>query len=251
MKKRSKMKKLFAFFLMFLMLLSTVCIKTQTVEAAAKAKKVSLKSAAGSVSIGKTTKIKVKNAAKGTRIKYKSNKKSVAKVSKKGIVTGVKAGTAKIAVTVKKGSFSKKLTYKVTVKKPALSASRMSVGVGRSVALSVRNAPAKAKYKWSSSNSNIVSVNNGTVTGKRVGSAVVKVKVTVRKKVSYTLSCMVSVTAIPKKTYTVKFYSNGGSSVPSQVVESGQKATKPQNPIKSGYTFVGWYTNSKIGRAHV
>lgn len=250
MKKRSKMKKLFAFFLMFLMLLSTVCIKTQTVEAAAKAKKVSLKSAAGSVSIGKTTKIKVKNAAKGTRIKYKSNKKSVAKVSKKGIVTGVKAGTAKIAVTVKKGSFSKKLTYKVTVKKPALSASRMSVGVGRSVALSVRNAPAKAKYKWSSSNSNIVSVNNGTVTGKRVGSAVVKVKVTVRKKVSYTLSCMVSVTAIPKKTYTVKFYSNGGSSVPSQVVESGQKATKPQNPIKSGYTFVGWYTNSRLTSAY-
>lgn len=247
--KRLKMKKLFAFLLTFVMLLSTVCINTQTVEAAGKSKKISLKTNAGSVSIGGTTKIKVKNA-KGAKITYKSNKKSVAKVNKKGKVTGVKSGTAKITVKVKKGSTSKKFTYKVAVNKPTFLFSKTSVGVGRSTTLTIRNMPSKAKYKWSSSNSNVAAVSNGTVTGKSVGTAVIKAKVTVKKKVSYTLSCSVSVTAVPKKTYTVKFNSNGGSSVPSQIVESGQKVSKPADPIRTGYTFVGWYTNSRLTSAY-
>lgn len=44
-------------------------------------------------------------------------------------------------------------------------------------------------------------------------------------------------------TYTVTFNSNGGSAVPSQTVISGTQATKPVDPIKSGYTFGGWFTD--------
>ena len=45
-------------------------------------------------------------------------------------------------------------------------------------------------------------------------------------------------------TYTVTFNSNGGSSVASQTVNGGGKATQPSNPTRSGYTFAGWYNGS-------
>ena len=45
------------------------------------------------------------------------------------------------------------------------------------------------------------------------------------------------------KTYTVSFNTNGGSSVSSQSVSSGNKAIKPADPTKSGYDFDGWYTD--------
>ncbi len=45
---------------------------------------------------------------------------------------------------------------------------------------------------------------------------------------------------VTPKTYTVTFDSNGGSSVASQTVKEGEKATKPADPTKTGYTFGGW-----------
>ena len=41
--------------------------------------------------------------------------------------------------------------------------------------------------------------------------------------------------------YTVTFDSNGGSAVDAQTVEYGQKATKPADPTKEGWRFLGWY----------
>ena len=40
---------------------------------------------------------------------------------------------------------------------------------------------------------------------------------------------------------TVTFDSAGGSEVASQTVAKGEKATKPADPTRSGYTFDGWY----------
>ena len=48
------------------------------------------------------------------------------------------------------------------------------------------------------------------------------------------------------KKYTVTFKLNGGKGVPTkQTVKSGSTVSIPANPSKSGYTFLGWYTNSK------
>lgn len=44
--------------------------------------------------------------------------------------------------------------------------------------------------------------------------------------------------------YTVTFDTDGGNQIASQTVESGKTATKPTNPIKEGYTFVGWYNGN-------
>ena len=45
--------------------------------------------------------------------------------------------------------------------------------------------------------------------------------------------------------YTVTFDSNGGSAVSAQTITKGQKATKPADPTRSGYTFAGWTLDGK------
>lgn len=53
--------------------------------------------------------------------------------------------------------------------------------------------------------------------------------------------------AIPGVTHTVSFNTHGGSSVASQTVEDGAKATRPSSaPTKSGYTFDDWYTSAEF-----
>ena len=47
-------------------------------------------------------------------------------------------------------------------------------------------------------------------------------------------------------TYTVTFDSNGGSTVPSQIVDSGATVTKPNDPLKAGHTFAGWFTDQAL-----
>ena len=48
-----------------------------------------------------------------------------------------------------------------------------------------------------------------------------------------------------KETYRVKFDSNGGTSVATQRVDEGNRATEPRDPRRSGYTFLGWYLNGR------
>ena len=43
--------------------------------------------------------------------------------------------------------------------------------------------------------------------------------------------------------YSVYFNPNGGSNVPTQIVNSGDKVTEPTNPTKTGKTFGGWYSD--------
>ena len=47
-------------------------------------------------------------------------------------------------------------------------------------------------------------------------------------------------------TYTVTFDSNGGSTIASQSIVSGNKATKPDDPTKEGFTFDGWYSDAEL-----
>lgn len=43
--------------------------------------------------------------------------------------------------------------------------------------------------------------------------------------------------------YTVTFNTNGGSSISSQTIEENGKVTKPTDPKRDGYKFLGWYLN--------
>ena len=46
--------------------------------------------------------------------------------------------------------------------------------------------------------------------------------------------------------YTIKFNTNGGTSVASQIVGYGKIATMPSNPSKENYQFSGWYTDKEL-----
>ena len=51
---------------------------------------------------------------------------------------------------------------------------------------------------------------------------------------------------IKAKEYTVTFNTNGGTEVNPIKVVKGGKVPKPSNPIKEGYEFDNWYTNSNL-----
>lgn len=57
--------------------------------------------------------------------------------------------------------------------------------------------------------------------------------------------CIVSFKNKEEVTYTVTFNSNGGSIVPEQIVEKGNKAKKPNAPSREGYTFTSWLLNEE------
>ena len=57
-------------------------------------------------------------------------------------------------------------------------------------------------------------------------------------KITADTTLYVKVKAVQK--FTVTFDSDGGSAVAAVTVKSGEKATKPADPAKDGYTFKGW-----------
>lgn len=112
------MKKVFAFVLALAMILTTY--QPTTTYAATKAPTISAKKMTLQVDSKKT--LTVKKAGKNATLKWSSSKKSVATVSKKGVVKAVKAGTANVkckVVTRSKKHYT--LTCKVTVKNAAVS----------------------------------------------------------------------------------------------------------------------------------
>lgn len=112
------MKKVFAFVLALAMILTTY--QPTTTYAATKAPTISAKKM--TLQVGSKKTLTVKNAGKNATLKWFSNKKTVATVSKKGVVKAVKAGTANVkckVVTKSKKHYT--LTCKVTVKNAAVS----------------------------------------------------------------------------------------------------------------------------------
>ena len=45
--------------------------------------------------------------------------------------------------------------------------------------------------------------------------------------------------------YSITFNSNGGTELASQKVEKNDKVIKPEDPVKDGYTFIGWYVGEE------
>lgn len=82
------------------------------------AKKAKLSTKKLTVKVGKKKTIKIKNKVKKAKYTFKVKKASIAKVSKKGVVTGKKAGSTTVTVKEKKGKKTRKVgTVKVTVTK--------------------------------------------------------------------------------------------------------------------------------------
>lgn len=91
-----QMKKLLAFVLAFAMIITIY----QPSAAYAATKKIRLNAKTMTLQVGQKKTLKVKNAGKKAKLKWSSNKKSVATVSKKGVVKAVKAGNTVVTCKV-------------------------------------------------------------------------------------------------------------------------------------------------------
>lgn len=49
-----------------------------------------------------------------------------------------------------------------------------------------------------------------------------------------------------KITYVVNFNTDGGNSVSNQIISKDGTITKPQDPVRNGYKFLGWYSNNAL-----
>ncbi len=203
MKKRSKRALFLTLLLTFVV---TFAMVTSVSAATAKGPtKMKLKAASTSVLIGKKTTVSVKSVtpAKASKaVTWKSSNKSIATVSKKGVVTGKKAGKVKITATAKyKNANGKKATASVsiTVKRPPAAsvvldqtALTLAKEGGAVLAATVEPAAASQDVEWTSSDDSIVTVDASgkVVAGKNVGSAVVTATA---KGTSVKAECAVSV----------------------------------------------------------
>lgn len=49
-----------------------------------------------------------------------------------------------------------------------------------------------------------------------------------------------------KVTYVVNFNTDGGNSISNQIINKDGTITKPQDPVRDGYKFLGWYSNNVL-----
>ncbi|MDD6646162.1 MAG: leucine-rich repeat protein [Oscillospiraceae bacterium] len=148
-------------------------------------KKTTVTLAKSSATVYRTGKTAIKATVKNGKGKttYKSSNTKVAKVTSKGVVTGVSKGTAKI--TVANNGVKKVFTIKVI--NPTLNKNSVSIKKGKTFTLKIAGKIGTAKF--TSSNKKIATVNaNGKITAKKKGTVTIKVKTN-----GITLVCKVKV----------------------------------------------------------
>lgn len=130
------------------------------------------------LTVGKTTQLKVKNTKK--KVKWSTTKKSVCTVTNKGLVKAKKKGTAYVKAKVGTKTLKCKVTVKAatkTVKSIKIVGDSNVLAPGGSMQLSVKYTPSAATGKyvnWSTSNSYYATVENGVVKALRNGNVTIK-----------------------------------------------------------------------------
>lgn len=193
-----KRKQLLAFGLVFAMACSTGVPATNAEAAAKKAKSISFATKKVVVNENEKTQLKVKVKPKAAtksvakKIKWKTGNKKVAKVSKKGVLTGVKAGNTKVYATLKVGKKTLKTTCKVTVKKVIaqpvqvtevkVPQTSLTINEKENASVNAVVLPANAsntQLKYTSSDENVAVVDEkGTITAIAQGTTIITVAAT-------------------------------------------------------------------------
>jgi uncharacterized protein YjdB/glycerophosphoryl diester phosphodiesterase len=212
------MKEKMKVFLKIMLIVSVCCLlASKDVMAAKKITGIAFKKYSGTLTISKGEKcaLKVKitpSKAENKKLNWKSSKKKIVSVTKKGVITGKKNGTAKITVSTTDGS-KKKITLKVTVGTKVSDLKYTNVDsltelkVGSSYKMNVEVIPGNAsnkKLEWTTSDSNIATVNSsGTVKAKSNGTVTITAKATdgTNKKISKKIDVVTyvkSISIVPK-----------------------------------------------------
>lgn len=136
-------------------------------QASSRQEKISVSVAEGgssSLILGQT--VQLKSSVEG--VTWESSKTDVATVDANGLVTSVAVGSASITAS-KDGYRSGSITIKVDLEKIEVTASANSVVKGQTVTVTA----SKEGVTWSSSDTNVATVENGVVTGVNFGTATI------------------------------------------------------------------------------
>ena len=173
--------------------------------AAAKAPTVTVTRAnTGKVTIKQKASYKLAAKASAGKLTYKSSKPKVVSVSKKGVVKGLKTGSATITITAKSGSKKTVKKVKVTVvaakkykqvKKLTAKAAATTLGIGKTTKVTATFTPKVPSNKntiFKSSAPAVASVSaTGVVTAKKAGKASITVTSCANAKAKATVTIMV------------------------------------------------------------
>lgn len=158
---RKQLKKILVMFLAVILI--TGMLPMQGEAAAVKLNKTKM-----TIYVGSSKTLKVKGAS--GKVKWSSNKKSVATVNQNGKVTAKKAGKATITAKVNKKTYQ----CKVTVKNPYLNSKSLTLSKGKTYQLKITGTSAES---WSSNDESVASVSSkGKVTAKNAGKATITCK---------------------------------------------------------------------------
>ncbi len=189
-------KRIAAFLLALAVMFTNVAFQAETVQAASRrvksvtlkigSKKVTKKTVTMYSGDSKTLKVSVSPSKAKKKVEFRSDKKSVASVNGKGVITAKKSGKAKIKVTVTGKDRAKKSTYvNVKVKNVSLKLNKSStvLQVGKSLQLKATVSP-KRDVSWTTSNKQVASVtSSGSVRGRKAGTASITARVGNKKAV--------------------------------------------------------------------
>lgn len=185
---KTKGKMLSAMALVLSLVMTAPVIIPQVTVVAEAATKTSAWVYDNEIGVNATTKIYLEDKKAKASYRFSSSKKSIASVSKKGVITGVKPGTANITVSQKyKGKTSKIKTFKIRVKQAKVFGWLQSKDNGCEISLQPgwvsKENPAnmgkpsecvtyrnpKAKYAFYSDSKNLVISKDGKVTSVKKG----------------------------------------------------------------------------------
>lgn len=164
-------------------------------------------------------------------VTWKTSNKAIATVNSKGTVKGIKAGSATISATFG----GRVLKCKITVKAPTLSATKKTLGFGKTLQLKLKNY--KGTVTWASSNKNIATVSKtGKVTAKKKAG---KVTITAKadgKKYKCTITVKDTTWDKVTKTYKTISLKKGNVWFVDRRSTANKKGTTIVHPFKMTYS---------------
>lgn len=186
------------------------------------------------LTIGESGRLKYKilpSDARKSEVKFSTDNNKVVTVTKKGYVKSVGVGTANITVSTENGEVTAVCPVTVEpvyVKTIKLDETNVTLGKGQSYRLLSSVSPSNATFKdvsWETSNSKVVTVNNGAIQAKGVGEATVTAVTDEGRK---TASCKIKVQQDATKnkvyyirsTYNVREYPNEESNSLTKAVKN-------------------------------
>lgn len=176
-KNKTKGLIMIVLFALFMSMFAMVSIDTSY----AAAKKIHLKKTTVSLELGKTYQQKLINekgkTIRATKVKWRSSKKSISIISKKGVIKTKKSGIVKMSAKYK----GKKYSFTVKVKKAHVKKATVSTIVGKTFQQKLLNSKGKTilatKVKWKSLKPSIATIDGkGKVTGVKIGTAIMSAK---------------------------------------------------------------------------